>query len=213
MPFYIKELFYTIQGEGVRTGRPAVFCRFAGCNLWSGKEADRHTAQCQFCDTNFIGADAGIFNTEEELIKNILLMFPPIPDHANSKYIPYVVFTGGEPALQLTEKLITLLQEKYIETAIETNGTLLLPSNIDWITVSPKGTTSIVTTSGNELKLVWPQKNCSPETFLNLSFDHFILQPKDDRYLKKNIDLCIDYCMQHPQWRLGLQSHKWIGIP
>lgn len=211
MSFYIKELFYTLQGEGVQTGRPAVFCRFSGCNLWSGKEKDRATAKCQFCDTDFLNADFGILDSEEQLVANILQTFPQ-NNYIHPNYKPYVVFTGGEPSLQLNQVIINLLHKYHIEIAIETNGTIHLPKHIDWITVSPKEGNELVTTSGNELKLVWPQQNCDPEKYLTLEFDNFILQPKDDKNLRNNIQICIEYCMKHPYWKLGLQSHKWIGI-
>lgn len=211
MSFYIKELFYTIQGEGIQTGRPAVFCRFSGCNLWSGKENDRATARCQFCDTDFLNADYGILESEEQLVENILQTFPQL-NTISPSYKPYVVFTGGEPSLQLNQQVITLLHSYHVEIAVETNGTLPLPKQIDWITVSPKEGNTLITISGNELKLVWPQNNCNPNKYLNLAFDNFILQPKDNENLNKNITACIEYCMQHPYWRLGLQSHKTIGI-
>ena len=165
MAYRVKEIFYTLQGEGVQAGRPAVFCRFSGCNLWSGRPEDRGTAKCRFCDTDFVGADAGVFATAEELAQTIAATFPALPPQAYGGRKPYVVFTGGEPALQLTSELIERLHVLGFELGVESNGTLPLPDGLDWITVSPKGSNPLATTSGHELKLVWPQQGCSPEDF------------------------------------------------
>ena len=240
MAYRVKEIFYTLQGEGVRAGRPAVFCRFAGCNLWSGRPEDRGTARCHFCDTDFVGADAGTFATAEALANAISSTFPQTVweytrncpsnqavkfptrnsrvDEATGKILlsdgwhPYVVFTGGEPALQLAPDLLDCLHQRGYELAVETNGTLPLPVGIDWITVSPKGANRLITCAGDELKLVWPQPECSPEDFSDLDFDHFILQPCDNANLAANTQLCVDYCLAHPRWRLSLQTHKFLGI-
>ena len=212
MKFRIKELFYTLQGEGVQAGRPAVFCRFSGCNLWSGRPEDRASARCPFCDTDFVGADAGEFEKAADLAKAIASAFPDLPQSAYGERRPYVVFTGGEPALQLTEELIALLHGFGFELGVETNGTLPLPPGLDWITVSPKAGNPLVTVSGSELKLVWPQENCQPEDFDSLDFQHFILQPCDNARNRANTKACIEYCLSHPRWSLGLQTHKWIGL-
>lgn len=212
MAYRIKEIFYTLQGEGARTGRPAVFCRFSGCNLWSGRPEDRATARCRFCDTDFVGADAGVFQRAEDVAEAIAAAFPALDPAAYGGEKPYVVFTGGEPALQLTADLIELLHARGFEVGVESNGTLPLPAGLDWITVSPKAGNALVTTSGDELKLVWPQEGCSPEDFAGLGFRRFILQPCDDARAEANTRACVDYCLRHPRWRLGLQTHKWIGV-
>lgn len=208
--FRVKELFYTLQGEGRQSGRPAVFCRFSGCNLWSGRSEDRAIARCPFCDTDFVGADAGVFADETALADAIAATFPSdLPESGRRNYI---VFTGGEPALQLTEALIRLLHQRGYELGVETNGTLPLPPGLDWITVSPKAGNPLVIHSGNELKLVWPQAHCSPDEFSNLDFTHFLLQPCDNAFNKANTRECIAYCLAHPRWNLALQTHKWIGV-
>lgn len=212
MSYRIKELFYTLQGEGAQAGRPAVFCRFSGCNLWSGRPEDRATAKCRFCDTDFVGADAGVFESARELADAVAAAFPLLDSAAYGSAKPYVVFTGGEPALQLTEELIDRLHERGFEVGVESNGTLPLPAGLDWIAVSPKGNNPLVTTAGDELKLVWPQEGCSPEDFTGLHFRHFILQPCDDARAEANTQECVAYCLRHPRWRLGLQTHKWIGV-
>lgn len=207
--YKIKEIYYTIQGEGFHTGRPAVFCRFSGCNLWSGLEKDRDKAICRFCDTDFWGMDGenGGKYTKEALAEKILSLWPP-----SAKGSVFVVCTGGEPALQLDGSLVDCFHSKGIEIAIETNGTVDLPAGIDWVCVSPKANTDIVVTSGDELKLVYPQEENSPEQFEHLNFDHFYLQPLDDKNQALHIEACVRYCKQHPSWNLSLQTHKFIGI-
>tara|TARA_Y100001970_G_scaffold199256_1_gene242382 strand:+ start:1517 stop:2146 length:630 start_codon:yes stop_codon:yes gene_type:complete len=208
--FHVKEIYYTLQGEGSRTGRPSVFCRFSGCNLWTGKEVDRENSVCKFCDTDFIGVDGpsgGKYKDSNSLIKKIDDEWP------KSQPNKYVVFTGGEPALQITEDLVYALQKKGFEVAIETNGTLEVPNNIDWVTVSPKANTKITVTSGNELKLVFPQLENTPENFINLDFEEYYLQPKDGDDRKKNTQKTIQYCLENPEWKLSLQTHKYMGIP
>lgn len=210
--YRVKEIYYTLQGEGAHTGRGAVFCRFAGCNLWSGREQDREKAVCQFCDTDFIGTDGpggGSFSTPESLAKAVL-------DSWQSEAMggtPYVVFTGGEPLLQLDEALIEACHTEGIEVAIETNGTLPAPPGIDWICVSPKAEAEVVLTEGHELKLVYPQETCPPEKFENANFQHHFLQPMDGPDAEANTQKTIAYCRDHPRWRLSLQTHKLIGIP
>ena len=208
MNYSIKEIFFTLQGEGMRTGRAAVFCRFAGCNLWSGLEKDRATAVCQFCDTDFVGADAGKFKTPEALAERIATSWPHIAGGT-----PYVVFTGGEPLLQLDQSLCDAMHKKGFEIAVETNGTLAAPEGVDWICVSPKSTAELTQISGHELKLVYPQADAPPAKFAGLAFDHFVLQPMDGPERLANTQACTDYCLAHPQWRLGLQTHKIVGIP
>lgn len=209
MNYKIKEIYYTIQGEGFHTGRPAVFCRFSGCNLWSGKEEHRADAVCKFCDTDFWGTDGknGGTYTAEELSKFISALYPQ-----NSSSKPFVVFTGGEPALQLDVELIAVMHQSGFEIAVETNGTLALPENIDWICVSPKADTNIVTTRGHELKLVFPQIENKPESFVHLDFKHFYVQPLDNEEREHNTRLCVEFCLAHPQWKLSLQTHKYLGI-
>jgi 7-carboxy-7-deazaguanine synthase len=205
--YKIKEMFYTLQGEGFHSGRPAVFCRFTGCNLWSGREEDRSDAVCWFCDTDFVGTDGknGGKYSAKELAQKIVSLY-------NDKANPFVVITGGEPALQLDQELVDTLHSYNIEIAIETNGTKPLPNNIDWICVSPKEGAEIVIKSGNELKLVYPQSNNIPSDFESLPFDHFFLQPRDDHQQSKHIQSSIEYCLEHPQWKLSLQTHKILGI-
>lgn len=205
--YKVKEIYYTLQGEGHHTGRPAVFCRFSGCNLWSGREEDRADAVCKFCDTDFRGTDGpgGGNYTADELTSKILSLYP-------SDRECFVVFTGGEPALQLDKELIESLHREGVEIAIETNGTIPLPEGIDWICVSPKANAKIVVNSGNELKLVYPQSEHNPADFESLAFDYFYLQPKDDVNQEENIRKCIAFCMLHPKWRLSMQTHKIIGI-
>ena len=213
MTYSVKEIFYTLQGEGAQTGRPAVFLRFSGCNLWSGREEDRNTAICNFCDTDFVGNDGpggGKFSTSQDLAKKVLSLWPSREnDHKR-----FVVCTGGEPLLQLDNKLIDALHILKFDIAIETNGTILAPNKIDWICVSPKSNASIIQKTGDELKLVFPQldKKAQPEEFTNLKFQHFFLQPLENKDLKRNTKLAIEYCLSHPQWKLSLQTHKTIGI-
>jgi len=211
MSYAVKEMFYTLQGEGLRAGRPAVFCRFAGCNLWSGREEDRATAQCTFCDTQFVGTDGdggGKFETAELLATAIAAQWPTTGEGAR-----YVVFTGGEPLLQLDEALIRAMHAQGFEIAIETNGTLAAPDGIDWICVSPKAGNKLVQTRGQELKLVYPQAGAEPHHFETLAFDHFLLQPLWGEHTQENMRAAARYCMEHPRWRLSVQTHKWIGIP
>jgi len=213
MSYAVKEIYYTLQGEGAQTGRPAVFCRFAGCNLWSGREEDRAKAICQFCDTDFVGTDGpggGKFATAMELARAIRAKWP---EGKIAKTRPFVVCTGGEPLLQMDAELVTALHELNLEIAIETNGTLLPPAGIDWICVSPKAGAELVLLSGNELKLVYPQTGAEPELFENLNFQHFLLQPMDGPEIERNIRLTLEYCLKHPQWRLSLQTHKILRIP
>jgi len=211
MTYQIKEIYYTLQGEGARAGRPAVFLRFAGCNLWSGREDDRTTAVCQFCDTDFVGTNGpggGKFATAEALADAVASNWPRV---AQGK--PYVVCTGGEPLLQLDASLIGALHAQGFEIGIETNGTIMPPDGIDWICVSPKAGSDIVVNKGNELKLVFPQSNGAPERYASLDFDCFYLQPMDGPDRTRNTAAAVRYCLDHPQWRLSLQTHKLIGIP
>jgi 7-carboxy-7-deazaguanine synthase len=206
--YSVKELFYTLQGEGARAGRAAVFLRFAGCNLWSGREQDRAEAICQFCDTDFVGTNGdggGKFENAESLA-----------DAAKSKWpggaAPYIVCTGGEPLLQLDAPVIDALHARGFEIAIESNGTLLAPPGIDWICISPKANAEFVQRSGNELKLVYPQAGADPAQYEGLAFDHFFLSPMDSPERDANTQAAIAYCLAHPQWRLSLQTHKFLGI-
>jgi 7-carboxy-7-deazaguanine synthase (Cx14CxxC type) len=207
MSYAVKEIFFTLQGEGLRAGRAAVFCRFAGCNLWSGFEKDRTRAVCKFCDTDFVGADAGKFATPAALAEQIAAHWP-----ADAGGKPYVVCTGGEPLLQLDAPLCHALHERGFEIAVETNGTLAAPKEIDWICVSPKSNAALVQDFGHELKLVYPQSDAPPARFEQLAFDHFILQPMDNYDQAANIRAATDYCLAHPKWRLGLQTHKILGL-
>ncbi|WP_206441473.1 7-carboxy-7-deazaguanine synthase [Amphritea opalescens] len=211
--YSVKEMFYTLQGEGAQAGRPAVFCRFSGCNLWSGREQDRHKAVCDFCDTDFVGTDGqngGKFNSAEALAKAVRSFWPELPDTQQGK--PYVVCTGGEPLLQLDTALIDALHQEDFEIAVETNGTLAVPASIDWICVSPKADAELVQLSGDELKLVYPQPLAQPEQFQSLAFSHFYLQPMDGPMQPMNTRDTIQFCLQHPQWKLSLQTHKLLGI-
>ncbi|KDE38536.1 MAG: 7-carboxy-7-deazaguanine synthase [Nitrincola lacisaponensis] len=208
--YSVKEIFYTLQGEGAHAGRPAIFCRFTGCNLWSGREQDRATAVCDFCDTDFIGTDGqngGKFATAESLVQRLRQFWPP-----GASTPPYLVCTGGEPALQLDQTLVDALHAEGFIIAIETNGSKPLPEGIDWICVSPKADTPLCITQGNELKLVYPQILAQPERFEALAFEHFYLQPLDGPDATAALTACLHYCLQHPQWKLSLQTHKMIGI-
>ena len=212
MSYAVKEIFYTLQGEGAQAGRAAVFCRFAGCNLWSGCEPDRATAVCKFCDTDFAdtnGPGGGKFETAESLAAAIQEKWPS--DSTTGKR--FVVCTGGEPLLQLDAHLIKALHSSNFEIAVETNGTIAAPDGINWVCVSPKAGAALVQRSGDELKLVFPQTGFEPEDFGGLSFRHFFLQPMDGPDRAANTELALRYCMQHPQWRLSLQTHKILGIP
>lgn len=210
MTYSVKEIFYTLQGEGGQVGRAAVFCRFAGCNLWSGREEDRTHAVCKFCDTDFIGTDGpdgGKFGKADALASAIRSHWPK---DGGGK--PLVVFTGGEPLLQLDPALVDAVHRLGFEIAVETNGTQPAPPGLDWICVSPKAAAPVVLTQGSELKLVFPQEAAMPERFAGLDFKHFFLQPMDGPDRKRNTELAVAYCLAHPQWRLSIQAHKVIGI-
>ncbi len=213
MSYQVKEICYTLQGEGAQTGRPAVFCRFAGCNLWSGREKDRATAVCRFCDTDFVGTDGpggGRFATADELADAVAVRWPA---GDRSEGTPFVVCTGGEPLLQLDPPLIGALHDRGFSVAIETNGTRPAPPGIDWICVSPKAGAPLVLTAGHELKLVFPQSGAEPDRFEQLSFVYWFLQPMDGPDRERNTRLAVQYCLSHPRWRLSLQTHKYLGIP
>lgn len=212
MSYAVKEIFYTLQGEGAQTGRAAVFCRFAGCNLWSGHEADRATAACRFCDTDFVGVDGaggGRFDSAQALAAVIERKWPVDSDAARR----FVVCTGGEPLLQLDEGIIEALHAHGFEVAVETNGTIAAPAGLDWLCVSPKAGADLKQRSGDELKLVYPQVGADPRDFEALAFKHFFLQPMDGLSRADNTELALRYCLDHPQWRLSLQTHKFLGIP
>jgi 7-carboxy-7-deazaguanine synthase (Cx14CxxC type) len=210
--YSVKEIFYTLQGEGANAGRPAVFCRFAGCNLWTGHEKDRATAVCQFCDTDFVGTDGtggGVFTTAAELSAAVAREWPR-SSRASAR--PLVVCTGGEPLLQMDEALVDALHDEGFEIAIETNGTLRPPAGLDWICVSPKAGADLVLREGHELKLVFPQEELDPACLESLAFDHFFLQPMDGPERERHTQLALQYCLEHPRWRLSLQTHKILGI-
>ncbi len=212
MTYSVKEIFYTLQGEGAQAGRPAVFCRFAGCNLWSGLEKDRATAVCTFCDTDFVGTDGeggGKFDAPEALAAAVARYWPD-GDKSGKRF---VVCTGGEPLLQLDEQLIDALHAEGFEVAVETNGTQPAPRGLDWICVSPKADARIVVERGDELKLVFPQEQARPVMFEGLRFRHFFLQPMDGPARDINTKLAVEYCKAHPKWRLSVQTHKILGIP
>jgi 7-carboxy-7-deazaguanine synthase len=212
LSYLVKEIFYSIQGEGFYSGRPAVFCRFAGCNLWSGKEADREKAVCKFCDTDFIwsdGQEGGQFSTPEELVGKIETLWP---GKKLKSIRPFVVCTGGEPLLQLDTGLISALHEKGFEIAVETNGTILPPEGIDWICVSPKAEAELLLRSGQELKLLFPQEGAHPEKYAMLNFQHFFLQPLDSPDRENNTRLTLEYVLSNPQWRLSLQIQKVLNV-
>jgi 7-carboxy-7-deazaguanine synthase len=211
MTYSIKEIFYTLQGEGMHAGRPAVFCRFSGCNLWSGRESDRATAVCKFCDTDFVGTDGergGKFASSDELARTIDSLWPE--SYTASKY---VVFTGGEPLLQLDEALIDSMHRAGFEIAIETNGTLPVPEGVDWICVSPKMGSELVVKKGNELKVVIPQEAQNLAAYEALDFEHFFVQPMDGPDKQRNTQLAIETCKRHPKWKLSIQTHKLLQIP
>lgn len=212
MAYAIKEIYTTLQGEGYHTGRPAVFVRFAGCNLWSGREEDRESAVCQFCDTDFVGTDGpngGKFRTAHEAAERILRIW----QETTGSSTPFVVCTGGEPLLQLDTPLIDALHAVDATIAIETNGTIQAPEGIDWICVSPKKDAEIVQQSGHELKLVWYQPEAPPERFAQWDFEHFFLQPMDGPDVERFTEEATRYCLEHPTWRLSIQTHKLLGIP
>ena len=213
MSYSIKEIFYTLQGEGAQTGRPAVFCRFTGCNLWTGHEKDRASAICQFCDTDFVGTDGpggGQFASASDVAQAVAAKWPA---RKSPRIRPLVVCTGGEPLLQLDEALIASFHQRGFEVAIETNGTRHAPPGVDWICVSPKAGADLVLRYGQELKLIFPQAGAEPELYETLDFQHFLLQPMDGPLREENTQLALRYCLEHPQWRLSLQTHKLLGIP
>ena len=210
MPYSVREIFHTLQGEGRHAGRPAVFCRFTGCNLWTGKESDRNQAICRFCDTNFVSTDGilgGLYKKSEKLALAINQLWQKGQQHK------YVVFTGGEPLLQLDKTLIYAMHQYNFEVGIETNGTLPVPSGVDWVCVSPKTGTKLLVTAGNELKLVIPQEGQNLSDYENMAFEHFYLQPLDNHDKEKNTQLAIKMCKQYPKWKLSLQLHKYLNIP
>lgn len=210
MSYSVKEIFYTLQGEGANAGRPAVFCRFAGCNLWSGREEDRSIAVCKFCDTDFVGTDGtqgGKYLTADDLTDHIESHWPS-PERKRR----FVVLTGGEPMLQIDDALVSSLHARGFEIAVETNGTINAVAGIDWVCVSPKAGSTIVVTQGQELKLVYPQLDALPERFEHLAFENFYLQPMDGPDRLANSQAAITYCQQNPQWNLSTQTHKMLGI-
>jgi 7-carboxy-7-deazaguanine synthase (Cx14CxxC type) len=209
MSYAVKEIFYTLQGEGANAGRAAVFCRFAGCNLWTGREQDRADAVCKFCDTDFVGTDGpggGKFTTPDALASAVAACWP-----GGGK--PLVVCTGGEPLLQLDPPLLEAFHRHGFEVAVETNGTVFPPAGIDWLCLSPKADSQVVIAGGDELKLVYPQEGGPPERYRDLGFRHFFLQPMDGPDRERNTRLALEYCLAHPEWRLSLQTHKILGIP
>ncbi|WP_026971640.1 7-carboxy-7-deazaguanine synthase [Aliagarivorans marinus] len=212
--YLVKEMFYSLQGEGAQAGRPSVFCRFSGCNLWNGKESGRANAQCSFCDTDFVGTDGnngGKFRHAAEVADAVAALWP-----AGNPGKPYVVCTGGEPLMQLDDALIAAFHERGFEVAVETNGTLEAPAGIDWLCVSPKAGCELKQRSGHELKLIYPQAENDPQDFANMDFDNFYLQAKDETVLggvaNQNLQATLQYCLTHPQWRLSMQMHKIVGI-
>jgi 7-carboxy-7-deazaguanine synthase len=211
MTYLVKSIFFTLQGEGYNTGTPAVFCRFAGCNLWTGHEKHRSIATCQFCDTDFVGTDGpggGRFKIAADLASAVESAWGP-----QSSAHRFVVCTGGEPLLQLDEQLVQAFHDRGFRIAIETNGTCEPPAGIDWICVSPKAGAQLVLRHGNELKLVFPQPSLGPAQVEQLGFEHFFLQPMDGPDRDANTALAVEYCLEHPRWRLSLQTHKYLGIP
>ncbi|MEM8564756.1 MAG: 7-carboxy-7-deazaguanine synthase [Pseudomonadota bacterium] len=213
--YAVKEAYVTLQGEGAQTGRAAVFLRFAGCNLWSGLERDRHKATCTFCDTDFVGTtgeNGGKFKGVDALVDHVISVWQA---EAPNGGIPYVICTGGEPLLQLDKLAIEALKAEGFEVGVETNGTIEAPAGLDWICVSPKASAKMKQTSGHEIKLVYPQEEAEahPSQFEHMQFQHFFLQPKDDTAQTNNIAATAAYCMKHPKWRLSLQTHKLIGLP
>ena len=210
MTYSVKEIFLTLQGEGGQAGKAAVFCRFSGCNLWTGREQDRAKAVCTFCDTDFVGTDGengGKFATADDLAAAVEAQWTGGPDDR------LVVCTGGEPFLQLDEAVIEALHARGFQIAVESNGTLAAPAGIDWICISPKADAPLVQTSGQELKLVFPQDKAMPERFAGLDFERFYLQPMDGPDRDRNTQLAVAYCLSHPQWRLSVQTHKYLGLP
>lgn len=217
-PYLVKEIFYTLQGEGSHTGRPAVFCRFSRCNLWTGRERDRHRAVCRFCDTDFVGTDGdggGRFATADDLADAVAAAWPAPADGAGDEREAggrFVVCTGGEPLLQLDAAAVDALHRRGFEVAVETNGTRTPPPGVDWLCVSPKAGADLVVTRGDELKLVFPQPGADPAAFEHLDFRHFRLQPMDGPDREANTRAAVEYCLRHPRWRLSLQTHKYLGI-
>jgi 7-carboxy-7-deazaguanine synthase (Cx14CxxC type) len=211
MTYAVKEIFYTLQGEGANTGRAAVFCRFAGCNLWTGREQDRLDATCQFCDTDFVGTDGpggGRFTSASELGEAVAAAWPE-----GTAQRRFVVCTGGEPLLQLDAALVQALHRQGFEVAVETNGTIEPPGGLDWLCVSPKAGAELMVRAGDEIKLVFPQAGADPTDFEGLAFRHFFLQPMDGPERDANTAAALQYCLEHPRWRLSLQTHKLLGIP
>lgn len=208
--YTVKEIYYTLQGEGAHAGRPAVFCRFSGCNLWSGREEDRSTAICRFCDTDFRGTDGPLGGKyqADDLAKVIQSCWP-----ADSAVVPYIVCTGGEPLLQLDQELLDVFHHYGFIVAVETNGTVMPPEGLDWICMSPKANTEIFLTKGDELKLVYPQEGAEPEKFADFEFKYFFLQPMDGPDIAYNTRQSIAYCLAHPQWHISVQTHKMLQIP
>lgn len=211
MTYTVKEIFYTLQGEGANAGKAAVFCRFSGCNLWTGREEDRHRAICRFCDTDFagIGEEGGRFSSAAELAAAVSDKWKGYDLEPAERF---VVCTGGEPLLQMDDDLVAELHSRGFTVAVETNGTRVPPAGIDWVCVSPKAGADLVIKAGNELKLVYPQPLAMPDEFSSLAFDHFFLQPMDGADSLENTRLAIQYCMAHPKWRLSIQTHKLVGI-
>lgn len=210
MGYAVKEIFKTLQGEGAQAGRAAVFCRFSGCNLWSGRKTDRDQAVCRFCDTDFVGVNGpggGRFESADALAGAVETAW------VGNTLRRFVVFTGGEPLLQLDDELVSAVKARGFECAVETNGTQPTPANLDWVCVSPKAGAPLVLTRGSELKLVYPQPGLDPATLLSLTFDHWWLQPMDGPSRHTNTTAAVEYCLAHPRWRLSLQTHKFIGIP
>ena len=213
MPYLVKEIYYTLQGEGAQVGRPAVFCRFSGCNLWTGREEHRSRATCQFCDTDFVGTNGpggGRFRSPAALAEAVAAAWA---GQGHAKARPFVVCTGGEPLLQLDAGAVDAFHEAGFKVGVETNGTREPPPGLDWICVSPKAGVTLKLLSGNELKLVYPQESAPPESFEQLCFEQLFLQPMDGPEREKNTALAVEYCLAHPQWRLSLQTHKYLGIP
>jgi 7-carboxy-7-deazaguanine synthase (Cx14CxxC type) len=222
MAYSVKEIFYTLQGEGAQSGRAAVFCRFTGCNLWTGLEADRARAVCQFCDTDFVGTDGengGAFPSAADLVDVLARVWrdgagtAPDAGHRPRRVRPYIVFTGGEPLLQLDAELARVAGLAGFELAVETNGTRPVPPGVDWICVSPKAGAKLVQRTGHELKLVYPQPGAEPELYAHLDFDHYFLQPMAGPHQTANQQATLHYCLHNPQWRISLQTHKLLGIP
>ena len=210
MTYIVKEIFYSIQGEGARSGRPAVFCRFSGCNLWNGLEKDRLKAACRFCDTDFMGTGGvygGRYATAKALVDQLLQLWP-----LKGNCSPYIVCTGGEPLLQLDDILINYMHQKGCEVGLETNGTMPVPPQVDWVCVSPKANADLLVLQGDELKLIYPQASCVPEDYLAMNFSHFYLQPMDNEQYEENVQAALTYCKQNPRWNLSLQLHKLLNI-